>query len=308
MVQHPTYIENLTTSYSFTTIMQVYCPVASSTVALSLFSWLSLPACNQQQNHLFIASVRLHVFTAQNPLQGLPAILGTQPKVLTRAWTAYRMEPASFSHLCPSMFLPQSLCTWCLFCLECPSATNPPDFFHHFFSGLWPQSLYLRGLSSLNRHPFVTLYFLALLPFSSHVYYLALYHVLTFYVFAVCGIPVCVTLLVAPLLHIIPPGPRAAAAAAAHDVCWMYEFNPGPFFIQYFSWTVAESLKKKTKTKHILNIFHVLKWQWDDSALDNPQKHVNLAFFVWRCFLKSDQLYSHIETLLSNWLRAPTIS
>lgn len=103
--------------------MQVYCPVASSTIALSLFSWLSLPASNQQQNHLFIASARLHDFTAQNPLQGLPAILGTKPKVLTMASKAYRMEPASFSHLCPSMFLPQSLCTWCLFCLECPSPT-----------------------------------------------------------------------------------------------------------------------------------------------------------------------------------------
>lgn len=100
--------------------------------------------------------------------------------------------------------------------------------FPSLFSGLWPQSLYLRGLSSLNSHPFITLYFLALLPVSSHIYYLALYHVLIFYVFAVCGIPVCVTLLEAPLLHIIPPGPRAAAAAAAHDVCWMYEFKPGP--------------------------------------------------------------------------------
>lgn len=72
MVQHPTCIKNLTTSYLFTTIMQVYCPMASSTGALSLFSWLSLPACSQQQNHLFIDSVRLHDFTAQNPLQGLP--------------------------------------------------------------------------------------------------------------------------------------------------------------------------------------------------------------------------------------------
>lgn len=199
-------------------------PLASSTIASSLFSWLSRLSSNHQQNPLLIALFRLYYSTPQN-----------LPEAASHTWyyKAYRhglpTPPTYLLLLCPIMFLLQSLCIWCFFCLECPSLTNLPDTLHHCFQvSDQPHPLYLRGFFYLNCHSFITHYFPTLLHFSSHVWYLALYYMLLFNVFGICIVPVCVTL----FLHIIPLEPRAVAA---HNFCWIREFNPGPFFGQYFS-------------------------------------------------------------------------
>ena len=93
---------------------------------------------------------------------------------------------------------------------------------------LSPYSGWGWGLFCLNCHPSITLHCLTLLDFPArHVYYVSLYYILTFYVSVVCFISVCVTLLYVLLAHNCS-GPTAGPA---HNICRMYECNPGPFFL-----------------------------------------------------------------------------